>query len=92
MDDLKYDVLNEKMDKIDEKIDKILDHSANVDVTLVKQQAQLDYHILRTNILEAEVKPIKDHVHIVDATIKVAGIIIGSGSIILGILKYIKII
>lgn len=92
MDDLKYDILNEKIDKIDEKIDKILDHSTNTDVTLAGQHVQLEIHVKRTNILEEEVKSIKEHTNMVNAVVKVAGVAIGGSSIIFGVLKYFKMI
>lgn len=49
------DGMNAKLDKLDSRLD-------NVDITLVKQHAQLEEHIRRTNLLESEVKPIKEHV------------------------------
>lgn len=90
MDDIKYDLLDEKIEKIDKKIDIILEHSKNVDITLVKQQAELNYHILRTNLLEQEVKPLKEHMINSKATTKVVGALLAGISIILGILKYFK--
>ena len=92
MDDIKYDVISEKIDKIDEKIDKILDHSANVDVTLGKQEEQIRYHIKRTDLVEEEVREIKAHINIVNAIAKVTGIAVGSSGLIFGALKYLKMI
>jgi hypothetical protein len=92
MDDLKYDVLDGKIDKIDAKIDKILEHSASTDATLAGQAEQIRYHIKRTDLVELEVKSIKDHINVVNAVTKVAGVAIGSSGIIFGVLKYLKLV
>jgi len=47
--------IEEKLDKIDERIDKI-------DKALAVNNTLLEYHIRRTDLLEAEVKPLKGHV------------------------------
>lgn len=62
------------------KLDKALEHIASIDVTLAKQAIILDEHIKRTNLLEAEVKPIKKHVDMVEGAIKLImllGVVIG---------------
>lgn len=57
--------LAEELGKISDKQDKMQD-------VLVRNTAILDEHIRRTNLLEAEVKPIKKHVDIVQGSSKVA--------------------
>lgn len=92
MDDLKYEILDSKIDKIDAKIDKILEHSANTDITLGSQAVQLEIHIKRTDLLEKKVAEISDHTHMVNAVTKVAGVAIGSSGLIFGLLKYLKLV
>lgn len=59
-----------------EGMDKRLD---SIDITLVKQAKDLEYHIKRTDLLQDEVKPIKEHVTLVTTGIK---IIMGMGALI----------
>ena len=51
-----------KLDKIENKIDHISDKINSIDVTLAAQHVSLREHMRRTQILEEEVKPIKEHV------------------------------
>lgn len=44
------------MDRFETKIDKVLEHAANTDVTLAKQQAALDEHMRRTEANEKHIK------------------------------------
>lgn len=50
--------LEEKVDKLDTRLDSI-------DATLIKNTILLDEHIKRTNILEEELRPVKQHVTVV---------------------------
>jgi hypothetical protein len=61
--------LGDRLDKIEGKLDEGRDRLSSVDVTLAKQASDLEYHIKRTDLLEAqvsrvadEVTPIKEHV------------------------------
>jgi len=45
-------------DKLDEKLQRIAEHLGAIDVTLAKQQVSLDHHVKRTDLLEAQVKPV----------------------------------
>lgn len=90
--------LNEKI--LDQLIslDKRLD---NVDKTLIKQEANLEKHILRTDIAEknldllrqelvkvdSAIAPIKKHVLIVEWTLKVGGILLGATIASIGVLE-----
>lgn len=49
-----------KLDKMDDKIDKIEDNLHNVDKTLVKQEANLQEHMRRTDLLEASQNDLRD--------------------------------
>lgn len=59
-----------------EGMDKRLD---SIDITLAKQAKDLEYHIKRTDLLQDEVKPLKDHVNMITAGIK---ILMGIGAVI----------
>ncbi len=63
------------IDKL-EVMDKRLD---NIDITLTKQAKDLEYHILRTNILQDKIQPIEKHVIFINNATK---IIIAIGSFI----------
>lgn len=79
-------------------LDKRLD---NVDKTLIKQEANLEKHILRTDIAEknldllrqelvkvdSAIAPIKKHVLIVEWTLKVGGILLGATIASIGVLE-----
>jgi hypothetical protein len=47
--------------KNDKTTNEILQKLSSIDVILTKQQASLDYHIRRTDILEEKIKPIEVH-------------------------------
>lgn len=89
--------LGDRLDKIESKLDEGRDHLASVDVTLAKQAADLEYHIKRTNLLEAktdqiasEVTPIKDHVQRIKGIgwfLSVVGVLIGVAATIRGLFK-----
>lgn len=79
--------LEEKIDRVDEKVDKLNEKLASIDKTLAINTESLIVHIKRTNLLEAELKPISKHVVLMESAFKVVGVI---GSILVfsaGILK-----
>ncbi len=70
MDMEQFEVLNNKLDKLDSRID-------NIDLTLVKQSVLLDEHIRRTGIAEtnidmlrADLKPVEKHVSMIQGALK----------------------
>jgi archaellum component FlaC len=72
--------MKEQLDKIEEKLDKVEDKLSSIDVTLAKQAKDLEHHIYRTDlaeqnleILRTEMQPVKKHVALMDATLKVIG-------------------
>jgi len=74
--------VKEQLDKIEEKLDKVEDKLSSIDITLVKQAKDLEHHIYRTDlaeqnleILRAEMQPVKKHVALMDATLKIIGAI-----------------
>lgn len=74
---------DERLTRIEEKIDRLGDRLSSVDMTLIKQHEQLAYHIKRTDILEAKVSPISDHV----AFVRVAMKILAAAALIAGIYR-----
>lgn len=56
--------------RIEEKIDKLVERLGSIDVTLAKQHDQLEYHIKRTDLLESELKPVRDHVRFLKTAMK----------------------
>lgn len=48
-------------------------HLSNIDKTLTKQEAQIAYHIKRTNLLEEKIEPVQKHVQMVNGGLKVLG-------------------
>ena len=71
--------------------DESQEHSKEVGERLSAIESDLKYHIKRTDLLESEVKPIKDHVNGIQYTGKVvawiAGIVITCGSIVGAVTK-----
>jgi archaellum component FlaC len=84
--------MKDKLDKIENKIDKIEEHLGKIDVTLGKQHEQLAHHIYRTNLAETnismlreEIKPVKKHVALVDAGLKILGAVSAVTAFALGV-------
>lgn len=74
--------MSDKIDKVLEKLDKIDERVDRIDVTMAKQEVVLEEHVRRTNILqdrvekheakiEEDLKPIKKHVVMVNAIVKI---------------------
>lgn len=57
--------------RIENKIDRIGDRLLNIDVTLTAQHESLKHHILRTNLLEDQLKPIKNNHEVFKGIIKI---------------------
>lgn len=71
----------DKLDKIEAKVDKIIEKVEDINVTLASQHEVLKEHIRRTELIEEDMKPIKKHVTIVNALMKVLGLLISGGII-----------
>lgn len=81
--------LEEKIDKVDEKVDKLNEKLASIDKTLAINTESLIEHMRRTNLIEAELKPVSKHVTLMESAFKVAGVI---GSILVFFAGIIKIL
>lgn len=79
------DRLHNKVDKLDEKLDAI-------DTHLAVYNEQLKIHIKRTEMLEADVAPIKEHIIHIKSITKVVTYLIGISGTLAAIIKYFGII
>lgn len=78
--------LKDDIAKVEGKIDKMDDRLDKIDTHLAVYNEQLKEHIRRTELLEADVEPIKVHVNKVHGALK----LLGSVGILLGIIKLIQ--
>lgn len=78
--------LKDDLAKLDTKVDKLDDRLDKIDTHLAVYNEQLKIHIKRTEILEQDVAPIKDHVSKVNGALK----LLASSGIILAIIKLIQ--
>lgn len=88
--------MKEQLAKIEEKLEKVDEKLSSIDVTLAKQAKDLEHHIYRTELAEQnldlirqEMVPVKKHVAIMDATLKVIGAIASIATFIIGAVKLI---
>ena len=80
--------------KIEEKLDKVEEKLSSIDVTLAKQAKDLEHHIYRTDLAEQnielirqEMQPVKKHVALMDASLKVIGALSSVAMFIMGLVK-----
>lgn len=88
--------MKDQLDKIEAKVDKIEDSISNIDITLAKQSKDLEHHIFRTDLAEqnlellrAEMQPIKKHVALMDAGLKIMGVLASVVTVLVGAIKLI---
>jgi len=62
------------LEKIEQKLEKIDEKMDNIEKHLAVYNAQLRFHIKRTDILESEVKPLKIHLHKVHGILTFIGV------------------
>jgi chromosome segregation ATPase len=86
--------MKEQLTKIEEKLDKVDEKLSSIDVTLAKQAKDLEHHIYRTSLAEeniellrTELQPVKRHVALMDASLKVIGALASAVAFILGVIK-----
>lgn len=84
------DSANGRLDRIEGKIDKLSEHLSNMDVTLAAQHISLENHIRRTELLEAQVIPMKKRYDTLNGVIKGLTVLGGLAAGILAILKLYK--
>jgi len=52
---------DERLERMESKLDKVVDQLGQLNVTLSRNTDSLEYHVKRTDILEAEIHPMKAH-------------------------------
>lgn len=67
----RFDKIDEKFDKVYEKLDRMNEGLNQVDKQMSVYNEQLKLHIKRTEMLEAEIKPIKSHVTLMNNLAKI---------------------
>ncbi len=77
---------DKRLERIEDKIDSLVSKVASIDVTLAKQHESIKHHIKRTDLLEAEVKPIKTHVDRVSGAMKFLGL----SAMLIGVYEFLK--
>jgi predicted nucleic acid-binding Zn-ribbon protein len=89
--------VKDQLDKIEEKLDKVEEKLSSIDVTLAKQAKDLEHHIYRTDLAESniellrtEMQPVKKHVALMDASLKVIGAIASVVTFVIGVIKLIS--
>jgi chromosome segregation ATPase len=86
--------MKEQLTKIEEKLDKVDEKLSSIDVTLARQAKDLEHHIYRTSLAEeniellrTELQPVKKHVALMDASLKVIGALASAIAFVLGIIR-----
>lgn len=79
------------LEKLDEKLDKVEEKIASIDVTLAKQEVNLQEHMRRSllneeaiEIIKEELKPVQKHVTQVHTILQAVGFISVVASILAG--------
>lgn len=67
------DYEKELLQEISKSIDRLDNNVDAMNVTLAKQEVHLAEHIRRTELLEEEMKPVRDHVNRINALILLFG-------------------
>ena len=87
------DDVKEARQRLYAQIDRVENKVDNIDVTMARNTTLLEEHIRRTNILEDELKPIKEHVANVRgglAWLKTIGLVSGSITALMGVAAAVK--
>jgi len=63
------------LEKIEHRLERIDEKMENIEKHLAVYNAQLRFHIKRTDMLETEVKPLKIHLHRVHGVLTFIGVL-----------------
>ena len=74
-------------DRILDKLDRLQENMNDMDKTLVRNTDSLEHHIKRTDLLEESIKPLKKHVLMAEAVLKVMGLTAAISSFVAVIFK-----
>jgi len=96
MDEELLNTILEKINAVSDDIKEVKEKIYAIDLTLVKQEANIQEHMKRSDYLEKlyfeieeELKPIQEHVSQVHGVAKFLGVLGASITFILGVLKLI---
>jgi hypothetical protein len=78
---------NDRDSRIEDKLDKVAESISEIKVTLGEQHVSLDYHIMRTTLLEEAVKPLQRQHTIINFCVKVITTVLGSALVVVIIKK-----
>lgn len=84
--DYEKELLHEVLKTL-ERLDSSVD---SINVTLAKQEAHLGEHIRRTELLEEEMKPVRDHVNRVNALLLLLGGLLALIGAVKGVIEIIQ--
>lgn len=85
--------MDKQLERVETKVDSVVESISNINVHVAEIKKDLKYHIKRTDILEAELKPIKRHVALMQATFKLLGMSVSLAVIVeavVSLLEYAK--
>lgn len=85
--------MEDRLIRIEDKLDKVSDKLGSIDSTLAAQHVSLEMHIKRTDLLEAQIEPIKKHVAMIQGALKLIGLVSVAAGVVEGIvalLTYLK--
>ena len=74
--------MDDKINKIHDKLDLIVDKIHSIDKTLERNTTSLEYHISRTNALEAKIEPLEKHAAYASGIVKFLLFISGIAALI----------
>tara|TARA_R110000868_G_scaffold282312_1_gene542538 strand:- start:449 stop:694 length:246 start_codon:yes stop_codon:yes gene_type:complete len=78
--------MEEQLDRIENKIDKLDDRVNRIDITLARLTTTVEVHERRSTTLEAQVKPLEEHMSMIHGTLKFITLV----ALVLGIIATIK--
>lgn len=62
-----------RFERIEQKLDSVSDRLSSIDTTLAAQHESLKQHMKRSDLLEAQVEPLKRHVAMVEGIARAIG-------------------
>ena len=84
------DIIINKFESIDQNLVRVEERLNGMDKTLVKQEENLKEHMKRSDMLEAQLEPVKRHVSLVESVFKIVGAIGVLVAIAAGIVKIVE--
>lgn len=66
---------DKRLQRIEDKLDDAAHRITSIDVTLAAQHVSLREHIKRSDLLEAQMKPIERKINMVEGALKLIGLI-----------------